>query len=219
VPLDFDPGSQVHYSNVGYIILGQIMQKVSGQSYEDYVQKTVLNAMGLKKVGMNNMVKYLPGESRRYLAGTTTMLPPLQLPMVRAAAGWSSSAVDMVRLLTALDGSSGKAFLQEKTLKSMLAPPPPPLKANPDGTHPGLGFESVYAGPDGFGYFQDGNWHGMRAFMKRTPKGVNWVMTFNASMQPDVVDAKISQTVLREIRETVEQIMDYPKIDLFKEYQ
>lgn len=218
IPLDFEPGTQAQYSNVGYIILGLVVETVSGQRYEDYVKKHVLEPAGAKRIGMNYMTKYLDGEARRYLAGTATLLPPLQVPMVRAAAGWSASPVDMVRLLTALDGSRGKPLLQEKTMKQLLAPPPPPLKANPDGSHPGLGFAAVISGPNGFGYFQDGNWHGMRAFMKRTPKGVNWVMTFNASMQPDQVDAKIGQAALQEIREAVERIGDYPKVDLFKEY-
>src|SRR5262249_22656111 len=125
---------------------------------------------------------------------------------------------DMVRLLTSLDGSRGKPFLKDKTMQLLLAPPPPPLKVNPDGSHPGLGFPTVVSGPKGFGYFQDGNWHGMRAFMKRTPQGVNMMLAFNASMQPDLVDAKIAQAALQEIRSTVERIKQYPKVDLFKDF-
>ena len=218
-PLYFDPGTQSRYSNVGYIILGQIVETVSGQSYEEYAKKRVLDAVEAKRAGMNYMTKYLKGESRRYLAGSGTVLPPLQLPMVRAAAGWSASPVDVVRLMTALDGSRGKPLLQEKSMKELLAAPPPPLKANKDGSYPGLGFEAVLARPDGFTYFQDGNWYGIRAFMKRTLKGVNWVMTFNASMQPDQIDMKISQAVLQEIREAVEGTGEFPMVDLFKEYQ
>jgi N-acyl-D-amino-acid deacylase len=218
IPLDFEPGSQSHYSNVGYIILGQVIEKVSGQSYEDFIHERVLKPAGAKKAGMNNLIRYLPGESRRYLAGTTTLLPPLQVPMVRAAAGWSASPVDMVRLLTALDGSRGKPLLKEATLKLLLARPAAPLKAHKDGSYPGLGFPAVIDGPEGFGYFQDGNWHGMRASMKRTVKGVNWVLTFNASMQPDQLDAKIGHAALQEIRETVERTGEFPRVDLFKEF-
>jgi N-acyl-D-amino-acid deacylase len=219
LPLDFAPGSESQYSNIGYIVLGQIVEKASGKSYEEYVQKNVLEPMGAKTAGMNSLTKYLPGEARRYLAGTDILLPPLQLPMVRAAGGWSASTLDMIRLLTSLDGSRGKSFLSEKTMKLFLAPPPAPLKVRPNNTFPGLGFETVYVASDGYGYFQDGNWHGMRAFMKRTKKGVNWVMTFNASMQPDMIDAQIGKATLQEIREHVERDRDYPKVDLFKEFE
>jgi CubicO group peptidase (beta-lactamase class C family) len=67
-PLDFEPGAQSHYSNVGYIILGQIVEKLSGQSYEEYAKKHVLDAVGAKRAGMNYMTRYLEGESRRYHA-------------------------------------------------------------------------------------------------------------------------------------------------------
>jgi N-acyl-D-amino-acid deacylase len=217
--LDFDPGSEAQYSNVGYVILGQIVEKASGKGYEEYVRENVLEPMGAKTVGMNSLTKYLPGEARRYLAGTEVMLPPMQLPMIKAAGGWSGSTLDMVRLLTALDGSRGKPFLSEKTMKLFLTPPPAPIKVQPNKTFPGLGFEMVYVGQDGYGYFQDGLWHGMRAFMKRSPKGINWALTFNASMQPDLVDAKVARAALQEIQETVERTKNYPKVDLFKDFK
>jgi CubicO group peptidase (beta-lactamase class C family) len=219
-PLDFDPGSQSHYSNVGYILLGRIVEKVGGRPYEEYVTEKVLRPMGAKTAGLNSLTRYLPGEARRYLAGTGTMLPPLQLPMAHAAGGWSASPLDMIRLLTALDGSrGGKTFLSTETMKQLLAPPPAPLKVQPDGTFPGLGFETAYNERDGFGYYQDGNWHGMRAFMKRGKNGVNWVLTFNASMQPDLIDAKLQQAALREVHDTLDRIRDLTQVDLFKEYR
>ncbi len=46
VPLDFAPGTRMEYSNVGYIILGRIIEKVSGQPYEDFVRKHVLLPAG-----------------------------------------------------------------------------------------------------------------------------------------------------------------------------
>jgi hypothetical protein len=169
---------------------------------------------------MNNLTKYLPGEARRYLAGTRTMLPPLQLPFVHAAGGWSASPLDMIRLLTAMDGSrGGKTFLNFDTMKELLSPPPLPLKPRDNGTFAGLGFETVYNQPEGFGYYQDGNYHGMRAFMKRTEKGINWVMMFNASMQPDLVDAKLGQAALKEVHDTLDRLREYPRIDLFKEFR
>jgi N-acyl-D-amino-acid deacylase len=219
LPLDFEPGTQARYSNLGYIILGQVIEKVSGQRYEDYVRKNVLEPAGVRKAALRHSPKYLPGEARCYLAGTGTPLPHLDLPMVKAAAGWAASPVDMVRLLTALDGSRGKPLLRAATRKLMLTPPAPPLGTQPNGNFPGLGFEIAYTGKDGYGYFQDGNWYGMRTFMKRTPRGVNWVLTFNASMQPDLIDRQVAAAAVQELKATVERIVDYPKVDFFDDYR
>jgi N-acyl-D-amino-acid deacylase len=219
VPLDFAPGSEYEYSNVGYVILGRIVEKVSGQPYETFVKKHVLEPAGLSQPFVSHGDRaYKKGEARRYLAGTSILLPPMDLPMVQAAGGWEASAVDMVRLLTALDGSRGKALFKPATFKQMLAPPPAPLQARPDGTYNGLGWPTVTPAADGFGYAHDGNFHGMRTFMKRSPRGVNWALLFNVSTQPDPVDAKMIAQAVQETRRRVESFEQYPDIDLFGQF-
>lgn len=47
-PLDFDPGTRYAYSNFGYCVLGRIIERVSGQKYEDFVRKEVLLPLGMK---------------------------------------------------------------------------------------------------------------------------------------------------------------------------
>ena len=46
-PLAFEPGARFQYSNSGYIVLGLIIEKVSGQSYYDYIQRYVCKPAGL----------------------------------------------------------------------------------------------------------------------------------------------------------------------------
>lgn len=220
--LDFEPGTEHHYSNVGYILLGKIIEKKSGQKYEDFVRKHVLAAAG---VGVNHAFvneghrAYQSNEARRYLAGTNVLLPPMDLPMVRAAGGWTTTAVDMVRVLTALDGSRGKGLLKNKTMVEMLAPPPAPMKPRADGSYPGLGWPTVTLSKEGeFSYLHDGQFHGMRTFLKRLPTGVNWVLLFNVSMQPDQQDAQVGKLAVQEVREHVEKLGQYPAVDLFKEF-
>lgn len=48
-PLQQDPGSKYAYSNIGYLLLGRIIEKVSGQSYEEYVEDKVIGPGGSKK--------------------------------------------------------------------------------------------------------------------------------------------------------------------------
>jgi hypothetical protein len=109
--------------------------------------------------------------------------------------------------------------LGEKTFQQMIAAPPPPLKPRDNGTYFGLGWDSVIVTDNAFGYFKDGSWAGMRAFMKRLPNGVNWVLLFNASMNPDPLDAKITGDAVQEVRQTLERLEKFPDIDLFPEFR
>ncbi|MCB2230423.1 serine hydrolase [bacterium] len=51
LPLDFEPGSDWKYSNSGYFLLGLIIEKVSDQSYEDYLQEHILGPAGMTNSG------------------------------------------------------------------------------------------------------------------------------------------------------------------------
>jgi N-acyl-D-amino-acid deacylase len=218
--VDFDPGTEQKYSNVGYIILGEIIAKVSGQAYDRFVIDKVLKPMGIKRAGLDALDgKYTAGEAVRYLAGAMLPLPPTELPLVAAAGGWSASVVDMARFLTNLDGSRGKSVLSEKARKLIIEPPPKPLKPRENGTYFGLGWDSVFVVDDTFGYFKDGSYHGIRTFMKRLPTGLNWVLCYNASMNMDPIDMRIASSCVHEIRQALEKIEKHPDVDLFKEFE
>ncbi len=51
-PLQFAPGSKTVYSNFGYCLLGRVIEKVTGQTYIDYVQKEIAALLGLKSVAL-----------------------------------------------------------------------------------------------------------------------------------------------------------------------
>lgn len=220
MPLDFEPGTREVYSNVGYIMLGKIIEKVSGQGYEAYVRKSVLAPMGIKAARVHKGQKtYFENESGRFVPGTGALIPPLQLPMLEAAGGWSISTVDLVKLMTSLDATRGKPFFGEVMFKTMMAPPPPPIKPRPNGTYPGLGFYFVQSTDEGLAFAQNGSWHGARAFMKRMPTKTCMALAFNASMEPDILDMQLVKDAVHKVRETVENFRDYPDVDLFKEFE
>lgn len=52
-PLMFEPGSMFAYSNTNYVLLGIIIEQVTGMDYEKYLQANVLKPAGLSKTGMN----------------------------------------------------------------------------------------------------------------------------------------------------------------------
>src|SRR6185437_11102169 len=46
-PLDFDPGARHAYSNLGYLVLGRIIEALTGEKYEAHVKQQVLKPLGI----------------------------------------------------------------------------------------------------------------------------------------------------------------------------
>jgi N-acyl-D-amino-acid deacylase len=223
VPLDFAPGTDLKYSNFGYIVLGEVIAKVSGKSYGEYVRESVLMPIGIPRVRLHPLGgKYFENEARRYLAGAgeEQELPAWQQKYSDAAGGWTASGVDLAKFMATLDGSRGKPLFNEKTFALMLEPPPPPLKKRENGTFAGLGWDTVLVNDKKeFGLFKSGSWFGMRSYMKRKPNGVSWVLLFNASMNPDPTDAQTVGDAVQQVREAFEKHEKFPDVDLFGEYK
>jgi CubicO group peptidase (beta-lactamase class C family) len=59
-PLSFEPGSGWRYSNAGYILLGVIIEKVSGQSYFDYVREHIFVPAGMTNTGYFELDEVVP---------------------------------------------------------------------------------------------------------------------------------------------------------------
>jgi CubicO group peptidase (beta-lactamase class C family) len=51
--LRFEPGSRYAYSNLGYLVLGQVIERVSGQSYTDYIQQHILEVLDMHRTGFS----------------------------------------------------------------------------------------------------------------------------------------------------------------------
>lgn len=51
MPLEFEPGAKYAYNNTGYILLGYVIEKVSGESYADYVARRIFAPLGMKDSG------------------------------------------------------------------------------------------------------------------------------------------------------------------------
>jgi CubicO group peptidase (beta-lactamase class C family) len=50
-PLDFEPGSKYSYSNSGYVLLGYLVEKISGESYEKFLRENIFTPLGMKDSG------------------------------------------------------------------------------------------------------------------------------------------------------------------------
>lgn len=65
-PLDFEPGTQWNYSNSGYVLLGAIVEKVTGKDYGDYVSEEFFKKLGMKNSYWGDMHKIIPNRTKGY---------------------------------------------------------------------------------------------------------------------------------------------------------
>jgi CubicO group peptidase (beta-lactamase class C family) len=65
-PLLFEPGTRQQYSNGGYIVLGLIIEKVSGQDYYDYVREHIFKPAGMQNADWYESDKPTPGMASGY---------------------------------------------------------------------------------------------------------------------------------------------------------
>jgi CubicO group peptidase (beta-lactamase class C family) len=62
-----DPGKEYSYSNIGFHLLGAIIEKVSGESYYDYVQAHIFDAAGMKDTGFDELDQLASNTARGYV--------------------------------------------------------------------------------------------------------------------------------------------------------
>jgi CubicO group peptidase (beta-lactamase class C family) len=65
-PLDFEPGTKFNYSNSGYILLGSLLEKISGQTYRDFLQQNIFTPLDMKDTGIDSNAAILPQRAQGY---------------------------------------------------------------------------------------------------------------------------------------------------------
>ena len=97
-PLQFEPGSKYAYDNSGYILLGYIIEKVSGEIYAEYVQKHIFDALGMKNSGYDSSDKIIPNRAEGYQfdKGQLVNAPFLDMSLPYAAGSLYSTADDLL---------------------------------------------------------------------------------------------------------------------------
>jgi len=188
-PLDFNPGAEFAYSNLGFCILGRVVEKVSGEKYESYVRKHILEAAGNHGmyVGTARQGMQGPHETKYYdypgAPYAQSVFPgegavPVQYggyEMVGSYGGWVSSSIDLLRFMSALDGSRTTSPLSPEMLKAMTANP------NLPGIGPSVwyGF-GVFVGPSPDAWFHGGSLPGGQTQLYKSSNGYIYAILSNS---------------------------------------
>ncbi len=103
--LEFEPGSRWQYSNYGFLLLGVLIEKVSGQSYYDYVRDHIYKPAGMTATASEPEDQTVSDRSIGYTKFDGGSLRPNTdtLPFRGTSAGGGYSTVeDLLRFATAL---------------------------------------------------------------------------------------------------------------------
>src|SRR5690606_12106984 len=65
-PLQSEPGERMIYSNSGYLLLGHLVETISGQSYEDFLRDNVFTPLGMEDTGVDSNSVILPKRAAGY---------------------------------------------------------------------------------------------------------------------------------------------------------
>jgi len=67
LPLEFRPGERYEYSNTGYYVLGMLIEKCSGQSYGNFLEKRIFKPAGMASTRVNDFSELIPRRANGYV--------------------------------------------------------------------------------------------------------------------------------------------------------
>ena len=233
--LDFDPGTRYAYSNFGYCLLGRVIENKTGQSYQSFVKESVLAPLGIRhmQLGRTLVEGRAAGEVRYYTDDNRTrpavMGPQLGKPVpvayggwyleaMDAHGGWIASAVDLVRLASALDHPANCKILSQDSIRSMFSRPSAPLwldeNQKPRPSYYGLGWLVRPVGDSSsLNTWHTGSLDGTSTILVRRHDGLNWCVLFNSRDTPQ--GSRPAVVIDPLVHRAADAVTRWPETDLF----
>ncbi|MFV0366263.1 MAG: serine hydrolase domain-containing protein [Mangrovibacterium sp.] len=184
--LSFTPGGSYAYSNMGYMFLTDVIEKLSGQTYEEYIRNEILipNDIFDMHIGSSFQAQKRFNEVNYWVHEENDTIPcfdgsglPVSkanggnsIELLGAAGGWICSSVELARLITLIDG--------QDQVPDILSPESIREMTNNITTRGPLGWRSVYANGS---WVRTGSMAGTVAKIKRMENGCTWIFISNTS--------------------------------------
>jgi CubicO group peptidase (beta-lactamase class C family) len=124
MPLTNPPGEAFAYSNFGYCILGRVIEKLTGQAYDEYVKNNVLGKCGITdmQIAGNTLSERAANEVKYY---SQTGGNPYEMNVARmdSHGGWIATPGDLTTLFVHIDGfKDTEQLLTDDSLRVMSTP-------------------------------------------------------------------------------------------------
>jgi CubicO group peptidase (beta-lactamase class C family) len=198
LPLTSPPGTHWAYSNFGYCVLGRVIEQVTGQAYNTYVQTNILGPCGISTMQIAKNKESQRANYEVVYYGQYSEDPyKLNITRMDSDDGWIASSTELVQFLNHVAGAPGiPALLKPATIKLMTTPAP----AYPAG-------DARYARgwmvrDNGAGsWWHNGSLPGTTSIMVRTSTGFCWAALANTRTQPsNEIDTAIDQMMWNMVR-------------------
>ncbi len=180
-----NPGVSYLYSNLGYLVLGRVIEAVTGMSYAAYCDTALFAPLGIStiKIGYSLPENRLPHEVKYYeyagaatttsVYGTGEQVPwtygGMNVETFDAHGGWTASVIDLVKLLGAADGFTTAADILSSSAVATMS------TALPYSSGYAMGFAVNGAN----NWWHTGSIPGASAEWVRASGGYNFALLFN----------------------------------------
>lgn len=206
--LRFQPGSWQKYSNFGYLLLSDIIEKVSGKSYEAFIREDVLRPAGCFDMHISgtyykdkrpNEVRYYThegdGKFIEEYNGSGRIVERCyggnNIPLLSGAGAWCGSPAEIARLVASIDGRDEVPDILSKSAIAQMT-------EYLDTETFSLGWNDTNPAK---GWSRTGTLSGTTALVKLFPDGECWILITNTSTYRGPGQAKYTDALFRQCRE------------------
>ncbi len=118
-PMDFDPGEEFRYNNSGYVLLGKIIEVLSKDTYENFIEKNIFERLGMKNSSYGNNRELVINRVEGYEQNENGYVNASYLSMTvpHAAGALTSTIDDMLKWQNAL---ANNTFIKATTLNKAI---------------------------------------------------------------------------------------------------
>lgn len=172
------PGSVYDYSNVNFVLAGRIIEKISGKSYINFIKEDIMQPIGGTQTELagKTEAEQKTKEVKYYGQGNDqNFVYTIAFPRRDADGGLMTTASDLIRLVTAIDGSGTRPDMLNSTNLAALTTPSSVFNGYACGI--GIwGAENVW--------FNYGSLPGTRTAFMRNANGMSVVLLLNSRVDP-----------------------------------
>ena len=183
--LMFDPGTESEYSNFGYLLLSLVIERITGEPYEDWIRENVLQPAHCTDMHLayNFYKDKYPGETRYYMQPNDKAVERYDnsgiqvqrcyggndIRALKGAGAWVTSVPELARFVASIDGQDEVPdILSRESIEAMTFPT--------DSVTYGLGWNDI--SEEGV-WTRTGTFSGTSALIKNYPDGECWIMVTN----------------------------------------